>query len=53
MLFFEKVAGRKPAILLKYEPCIDILQRFNLDFENIFLPEHILVIALVYYQTGK
>ena len=31
MLIFAKVAGKKPAILLKYEPFTDVLQGLNLD----------------------
>ena len=52
MLLFAKVAGKKPAILLKYEPFTDILQRLNLNNKNAFFPEQLLVIPSL-YQAGE
>ena len=52
MLIFPKVVRKKPAIILRYEPFGDVLQRLNLDNKNTFFPEQILVTASVYY-TGK
>ena len=31
VLVFAKVAGKKPAVLLKYEPFTDVLQGLNLE----------------------
>ena len=36
MLIFAKVAGKKPEILLQYEPITNVLQRINLDNKNFF-----------------
>ena len=52
MLIFTKVARKKPAIILTYEPFTDVLQKLNLDNKNTFFPEQILVTTSV-YQTGK
>ena len=38
VLIFEKVAGKKPVVLLKNGPFKNVLQRLNLDNKNIFYP---------------
>ena len=42
MFAFEKVAGKKPQILLKYEPFTDVKQRLKLDNKINFFPEQLL-----------
>ena len=52
MLFiFENVAG-KPAILLKYEPFTDVLQRLNLDNQKTFFPGQLIITASI-YRAGE
>ena len=53
MLIFEKVAGKKPAILLKYERFTDVLQRLKLDNKKTFLPEQLLLTVSVYEEEQK
>ena len=48
VLIFVKVVRKMPAIILTYEPFIDVLQRLNLDNKNTFFPEQILVTTSVY-----
>ena len=48
VLIFVKVVKKMPAIILTYEPFIDVLQRLNLDNKNTFFPEQILVTTSVY-----
>ena len=52
VLIFANVAGKKPAILLKYEPFADILKTLNLDNKNTCFPEQPLVTASVYQRGG-
>ena len=53
MLIFEKVAGKKPAILLKYERFTDVLQRLKLDNKKTFLSEQLLLTVSVYQEEQK
>ena len=48
MLIFEKVAGKKPGILLKHERFPDVLQRLKLDNKKTFLPEQLFVNVWAY-----
>ena len=50
-LIFVKVAGKKPAILLKNDSFTDDLQTSNLGNKKTFFPEQLLVTVSV-YQTG-
>ena len=53
VLIFKNVVRKKLAILLKYEPFRDVLQRLNLDFTNISLLEQFLVTVFVSQAMGK
>ena len=53
MLIFPKVVRKKPAIILRYKPFGDVLQRLKLDNKNTFFPEQIFVTVLVYSTVSK
>ena len=47
VLIFVKVLRKMPAIILTYEPFIDVLQRLKLDNKNTFFLEQIWLTTLV------
>ena len=55
VLIFTKVVGKKPAILLKYEPLADVLQTLSLDNKNTCFPEQPLAFDMLPYikEVGK
>ena len=53
VLIFAKIAGKKPVILLKYEPFTDVFQRLSLDNKKTFFPEQPLVTVSVYQDSKR
>ena len=51
MLIFERFAGKKPTVIVKYELFTAALQILNLDNKNKSFLEHLLPTALVYQRV--